>query len=159
MVLGLVLGALAVGTGVASYREQKKANKLQQSLADNRAANERRQSIRQARLARGRLLNASAQSGGAGSSSEASALGGIGSQLGFNLAESYATQALSGRISDSLGKASSLSVASNIFSAAGSFANNPNNQGYLDDLFQKNKPKTSAKSSPFQLTSDLFQLY
>lgn len=126
MVLPLVIAGISAAASAASSiysaQQQNKANKIQQAIADNKAANERRQQIRQARLARGRLVNASAQTGGQGSSAETGALSGISSQLGFNLSESFATQAMSGRITSLMGRAANAQMAGNIFQSVGNLA-------------------------------------
>lgn len=88
--VGAVVGA---GAAVASTIQAGKANKaakkqfaFERQLATNQAAKNRRDVIRQSRLARGALQQTIANSGGAGDSSIAlGALGSIQTQLAGNL--------------------------------------------------------------------------
>ena len=138
MVLGFILAAANV-LGLNESRKaadaQNDAAKLQQQLADNQAANERRKQIRQARLIRGRLENASAQTGGLGSSSNTSANQGINSNLGFNLSESFATQAISGKITRSLGNAAGHNLNASIFNTSAALLTDENVQASFKGLF------------------------
>lgn len=87
--VGAVVGA---GAAVASAVQASKARKAQQKqyaferqLATNRAAKERVNAIRTARLATGALVQTAANSGAANSSIALGALGSISSQLNANL--------------------------------------------------------------------------
>ena len=91
-----------LGMQAQAASEQRRANRLMQRQADLKAARERREQVRQNRIARARVLNASAASGTQGASSEFSAVSGINSQLGQNLSESYITQYLSGQTTSAL---------------------------------------------------------
>jgi hypothetical protein len=119
IIVAVVAGAVSYDQNKKAAKAQNKANQLQQQIADNQAASERRQQIRQARLLRGRVANAAAQTGGQGSSSEYSSMESSESQLGFNLSQSYATQALSGQITKQLGRASDYQTRASGYQALG----------------------------------------
>jgi hypothetical protein len=98
---GAILAVTAV-TAAASISEQKKQGRAQergqkkaQKQADNQAAIARRKQVRQARIQRADIIAQSANSGAAGSSSEAGALGSLQGQLGTQLGTSFQNQALS----------------------------------------------------------------
>lgn len=146
---------LAAGSALASYTQGRAAQRSQdraeeqaakaqaeQSAANaSQAAAERRQQIRQERVRRGALLNASANTGTSGSSGEAGGLGSLSTQLGSNLGAAQGGYMRGQRIgmfnqqsADSMGTArrrqgqSSLygqvaGVGANIFSAAGGWDN------------------------------------
>lgn len=87
--IGLAVGAVG---GYASYKQQKKANKLQKKAAatqrssDNmKAARERREAIRNARLASASVTQDAVNDGVIGSSAALGGLGSIASQLNQNL--------------------------------------------------------------------------
>lgn len=129
MALGLIVGALVGGSSVLSFNQnrkaaksQNKANAIQQEIANNQAAAERRRQVREARILRGRIVNQSAATGGMGSSGEASAIGGASSQLGFNLGQSFVTQALSGATTSALNKAASRRMQASALGALGQVA-------------------------------------
>ena len=93
--------AAAVFTGASvieqrkSGRRQERSQKIAQRKADVESARGRRQQIREARIRRADILQASASTGAAGSSAETGAIGSLQSQLGTNLGASFQTQALS----------------------------------------------------------------
>lgn len=98
----LAIGALVVGgasyvsaeksrkeaqsSNAAAATEGRKANSESAALNAQRAALERRQQIREERVRRGKLLQASENSGSEGSSGESGAVGGLATQLGANIA-------------------------------------------------------------------------
>lgn len=107
-----VLAVVGAAFAVAGHSQKRSAAKarnragqLRQSIADAKAAAERREIVRESRRERGRVENLSAQTGGQGSSSEASAYGTLDTQTGQNLNQSYVTQALSGKVTNLLGDA------------------------------------------------------
>lgn len=65
--------------------EQKKARAEQEAMQAAQAAEERRRQIREARIKRAQVLQASANTGTSASSGEAGATGGISTQLGSNI--------------------------------------------------------------------------
>lgn len=115
-----------LGMQAQAASEQRRANRLMQRQADLKAARERREQVRQNRIARARVLNASAASGTQGASSEFSAVSGINSQLGQNLSESYITQYLSGQTTSALNRSASYGRDANVlFTGANFISNNP----------------------------------
>lgn len=91
-VIAAVGAVVAAGATVASAVQAGKARKAQaeqyrfeRQLSNNKAARERVNAIRQARIAQGALLQTSANSGAEGSSVALGALGSIQSQLNRNL--------------------------------------------------------------------------
>ena len=126
MVFGAIIGGLSL---IESHRqqrkarkEQKRANLLQQRIADNEAARERRNQVRQARILRAGIVNRAAQTGGTGSSSETSAVGGVASNLSLNLAESFVTQNISGQITAALGRSAAASGRASLFKDISNFS-------------------------------------
>ena len=101
-----------VGTGL-SVASQRAAARKQRRLAQIRNRREQISQIRQARQLRGRALNVAAQTGAAGGSATAGAVGSVSSQLGGNL--SFLDQSLNLQ----LGINRSLSNAATFGAAAG----------------------------------------
>lgn len=91
--------AVAAGSAVVSYSQQRRAQAAQERAADDQrrgnavqsaqqsqqAAQERRQQIREERIKRASILNSAENSGASGSSGEMGATGGMSTQLGSNL--------------------------------------------------------------------------
>lgn len=123
-VQAVIAAAAVVGAGasVQSGQRQKAANKAQQKQADARAAAERRRMVREERIRRSQVINASTQTGGQGSSGEFGALAGITSQTGANLAQSYQQQTLSQSASKYLQGAANFNTLGNVASTVGSTA-------------------------------------
>lgn len=69
----------------AAANEQKKANSEQVAMNAAKAAQERRQQVREARVRQGKLMQAAENTGTAGSSGELGAMGGMATQLGANI--------------------------------------------------------------------------
>ena len=101
---------LLVGTGstVVAQRQQKKARRSQQRIADLQADRQRRAQLREARIRRAQVENIAAQTGTAESSGEIGATGAIQSQLASNLSFLDQTQTLSNRASSALQSASDI---------------------------------------------------
>lgn len=138
--IAAVVGAVAaVGGTVASVSAANKARKLQKKqyayerqLAQNRAARERRDAIRAARLAQGTALSNSVNQGALDTSASIGGLGSIQSQLNSNLSfldtnQKLADQAglYASRANSALSKMQSEQSISQlgmtVFSAAGGF--------------------------------------
>ena len=125
MVWPLIVASI-VTSGVQAYtsyeagEEQKEAGRLQQRQAGSKAALERRRIVREERVRRAQIIASSAGQGTQGSSGEAGAIGGLSNQLGTNLSNSYAQQALSARIGERLQNAQNLRTVGQI---AGVFGN------------------------------------
>lgn len=91
-IIAAVGATVAAGATVASAVEAGKARKqskkqyaYERQLATNRAARERTQAIREARLTQGAVLQAAENSGAGGSSAALGALGSIQTQLSSKL--------------------------------------------------------------------------
>lgn len=92
MGLEVILAAVSLTSTVASMSQQRKAAKAQGKIRNEEAARntaqqmqERRQQVREERIKRARVMQASENTGTSGSSGEAGAITSIGSQLGANL--------------------------------------------------------------------------
>lgn len=81
-------------------REQKKARKEQQAVNAAQAAQERRQQIREERIRRARILQASENTGVTESSGEAGAVGALATQLQGNVGFNLGMQRSASNISD-----------------------------------------------------------
>lgn len=88
----VLIAAASLTATAVSIKEQRKAGKaLKRIQNEERARNtaqqmaERRQQVREERIKRARILQASENTGTAGSSGEAGAVSSIGTQLGSNL--------------------------------------------------------------------------
>lgn len=127
---GISLVASAVQTRKQA-KAQRKSSKAAQRSADIQASRERREAIRQARVRRADLLTQSANTGAAGSSSEAGAIGALQGQLGSNIGTSFQTQALSAEQSSANRASVKAGTQASMFGTVGSFAT-----GFI-------KPKTS----------------
>lgn len=68
-----------------AIRQQEELSRMQMK-ADQQLAMQERQAVREARMARANIINMSAASGGAGSSSEAGGLSSVTTQLGMGMA-------------------------------------------------------------------------
>lgn len=77
-------GAAVAGT-IISAKQQANAAKVQKQQRNLEASRRRRSAVREARIARGQVVNQAAITGTSGSSAEAGALGSISSQLSSNL--------------------------------------------------------------------------
>ena len=155
--MGLITAAVATFAAVGSYmstrKGQKEANALnekaqgaerearseQGALNAQRSAQERRQQVREERIARGKLMQGSENTGTSGSSGESGAGAGLAAQLGanigFNLGQIQGTNNISAlsqtaadfrggaqkALSDAQTKAGGFQLVSSIFSNAGSF--------------------------------------
>ena len=109
--------AVAAGGAVMSYKAQQKQVKMQkraqaaQRAQDNmKAARERREAIRNARIAAGSISQDAANQGVSGSSAALGGLGSIGSQLNQNLSFLDQYNRLSDQASIALGKANQYGV-------------------------------------------------
>lgn len=125
----LLLKAFAVAATVASVSEQRQAGKAQrrgqklaQRRADIQASRERREQVRQARIKRAEILQESANTGAAGSSSEAGAIGSLQAQLGERLGTGLLFQDISQGQSRANISASRSGTRANIFGTAGNLA-------------------------------------
>ena len=116
----VAVGALAVGA--ASYVEGQSARKEQAAATSAQAqvqgqiqseqkasnvaasANERRQQLREARVRRARIMQASQNTGAGGSSGEFGAISGLGTNLSANIGANLGNIQAAGRVSD-LGQA------------------------------------------------------
>ena len=124
--VGAVVGA---GAAVASAVNAGKANKaaakqyaFERQIATNRAAKQRRDVIRQARLARGALQQTIANSGGAGDSSIAlGALGSIQTQLAGNLSFLDTNQKLADHAGFQANKANAARGRADLFGSVSQF--------------------------------------
>lgn len=136
-IVGLAVGA--AGT-VMSYKQQKKQAKFQkraqaaQRAQDNmRAARERREAIRNARIASAQITQNAANQNVAGSSAALGGIGSIESQLNQNLSFLDGMNRLADQASMNLGKAADAATSAGmwnsvaglgmkVFSSAGSFS-------------------------------------
>lgn len=82
----------------ASAAEQKKAQSEQTAINAQKAAEERRQQIREERIRRARLEQQAASSGGIGSSGLFGAESGFATQLGGNIGSNLSMLAATGRM-------------------------------------------------------------
>lgn len=121
--------------------EQRKAGSEQAALNTQRAALERRQQIREERVRRAKMLQASENSGTAGSSGELGATAGLANQLGVNIAFNQGQLAGQGRanafgqagadymteaniaLSDASSASNLFNLSTNIFQSSGGFSN------------------------------------
>lgn len=106
-------GAAIAGT-IISARAQAKAAGIQKQQRNLEANRRRRQSVREARLARGRVINTAALTGTSGSSGEAGATGSISSQLASNLSFLDEQVGLGNALAEQQGKAATFGSISKI---------------------------------------------
>lgn len=110
MAISATIAAVSATTAAVSYNQQKKAQEsAQRSQASARSeqgainaaqsSTERRQQIREERVRRARVQQASINTGVAGSSGELGAVGSLGVQLGTNLGSNLAMKAAAQNIS------------------------------------------------------------
>lgn len=141
MGLGVAIASLIM-TAVATVKqqeaasdarkEQKKQRQEQQAVNAEQAAREKRQQIREERIRRAQILQASENTGVAGSSGEMGATGNLSTQLSANLGFTSGQQRHASNMSifqqkeaDALGRgqmwAGVGNISSSIFSASGGF--------------------------------------
>ena len=124
--LSLIALALStVGTVVQQRKAseaQRKSTKLSQRRADIQATRDRREQVRAARIQRAEILSTAANTGAAGSSSEAGAIGSIQTQLGSNIGTSFLFQDISQRQSSANVAASAAQSRAATFSSIGNLA-------------------------------------
>lgn len=106
MGIEVALLAVAIGATATSYSQSRKAasaarqqSQIQQRMADMKAARERRDAVRQARIARAEIEQLGASTGTSGSSGVAGGVGSVQSQLGYNLSFLDNMQSMSGQAS------------------------------------------------------------
>lgn len=122
-----VAAVAAVGVQIAGTvlqaRAQSRAARAQQQQRTLAANRRRREAVRNARIARGAVVNTSALTGTAGSAGEAGALGSISSQLASNLSFLDTSVGLGNEIASQQGQANifgSISrIGQSIFNIAG----------------------------------------
>ena len=90
--VALVAGANETRKGA---KAQRKSSRVAERKANIQSARERRETIRQARIRRADILTGAANTGAAGSSSEAGSIGSLQGQLGEKLGTSFKMQDLS----------------------------------------------------------------
>lgn len=106
----VAVATVSTYVAVKSYQEQKesaaeakaaqqRAVEEQRKQAAIQQAQEQRQQIREERVRRGRILQASQSRGGAGSTGEFGATGGLSTQLGSNVGQNLAMKAIGQQIS------------------------------------------------------------
>lgn len=131
------IGAVGAVVGIAGGIEQRSNAKRaaessaaaaarnqaeQKANAAGKAANERRQQIREERIKAARIMQAGENSGTAGSSTESGALGGLSTQLGTNLGYNAGQVASAGRQSANAQEAADFNFASQeALGAAGNY--------------------------------------
>lgn len=119
----------AVGT-VANMQQQKKAGKAQEEAQDISTAQQksvdlanRRQQLREERIRRAQIEQASSNQGVGGSSGEAGAVSALGSQVGANIASinqgQKAAEGISGAMSRAAGATQRAQVAQGVASLSG----------------------------------------
>ena len=119
-VLSLVVAAGGVQQSVQARSEAKKASNLQARRSELQRQRQIRQQIRQARAQRAQILNVAAQTGVAGSSAEAGALGSIATQRASNVGFIQQTGDLSqGIAAASQSSANAAGISSNLFKLSG----------------------------------------
>lgn len=125
--------ALAIGAGSAymSYSAQKKQAKFQRKAAaaqraqDNmKAARERREAIRNARIAAGGVAQNAANQGVTGSSAALGGLGSIEQQLNSGLSFLDGQNRLADQASEALGQANKAAVTAGMWSSVSGLAMN-----------------------------------
>ena len=137
----VAIAALAVTTASTAYSiaEQRKAGKAQQEGQDIATAQQKsvdlankRQQLREERIRRAQIEQASANQGVGGSSGEAGAVSALGAQVGANVASINQGQVAAEGISGAMSKAASAtqraqvaqgvaSLSGTVFSGAGGF--------------------------------------
>jgi len=109
IVAGLALAAVGTAGSFIAQQQQssaaKKAASEEKRAAKLTAARQRRQEIRQARIARGQTLNVAGQVGAQGSSGLAGGLASIGAQAGANIGFNVQTENIGQKIASFGGKA------------------------------------------------------
>ena len=128
----LAIAALAVTTAstVYSIKEQRKAGKAQQEGQDIATAQQKsvdlankRQQLREERIRRAQIEQASANQGVGGSSGEAGAVSALGAQVGANVASinqgQMAAEGISGAMSKAAGATQRAQVAQGVASLSG----------------------------------------
>lgn len=135
--------AIAIGSAYVQNEQQRKAageqkdaRKEQQAMNAAQAAQERRQQIREERIRRARILQASENTGVTASSGEIGSVGGMATQLqsnvGFNRGMQRSADAISNfqqNAQDAMDRAAMAQqigqLGQSIFGAMGSFGNTP----------------------------------
>jgi hypothetical protein len=121
-VVSAVSTGVSVVSGVMGAQQQKKAAKAQQRQAELKNAREKRDAIRQYRVAAAMALQGAENQGAASTSASMGGLGSIQSQLTDNMSflDQYGT--LSDQASGALGKAAQLNSVSDFGTAIGSLS-------------------------------------
>lgn len=130
VIAGIALATAVVGTGVSIYSSQKaagayaqsaaaqrEANRFQRQQADLQAARQKRDAIRQSRIAQASVQQSAENQGVSGSSAAIGGQASIQSQLNSNLSFLDQYSSLSDAASDALGRASVYQSKGNQFTA------------------------------------------
>lgn len=118
-------------------RRQRRANKLQQRIADVKASRERRRMIAEARVKRAQLANAAELTGVSESSGAIAGQGNIQSQAASNISFLDQVQTLNTQSNAFMQSAANASSNANAFSAIAGVATNVANQtGAWEKLFK-----------------------
>lgn len=126
IIAGAGLATAAVGTagslkqGRRAASAQREASAMQQKQADLQNARQKRDAIREARLAYGRTTNAAANQGVSGSSGSQGGLSSIASQVGDNISFLDQYGFFSDQASRALGRANQATSRANTAGAIGS---------------------------------------
>lgn len=125
IIAGIGLGLTAVGT-VNQMQAQRKATSAQKKMRNLETARQRREQIRQARIARANIASGAVASGTERTSGAISGMGQIGTQLGSNLSFMDSVGAQANIAGDAMSSANMwggvANIGSSIFSNAGTLA-------------------------------------
>lgn len=151
----IAAASLAIGaaSAVASHQQGKKAARAQaaagreqKAAAAQQAAQERRQQIREERVRRARILQSGENTGTAGSSVEAGAIGGMGTGLSSNIGFNLGQITSASRVGDLLQTAANYNTRSQGYAALSSFATS--NAGTLGRIAGNIFDKPPAGTTP-----------
>lgn len=144
-----VATAVVAVAGAAEARQgskaQRRASKRAERAANLQASRERREVVRQARIRRADILAQSANTGAAGSSAEAGAIGSLQTQVGTRLKTSFQAQELASGQARALRSASQSQARAGLFNTLGNFG-----ASFIGPQAPKSKtPPTPPVSSNF----------
>lgn len=129
--ISTIVAAASLTLTAASIKQQGKAAKAQKKIQNEEKARntaqqmaERRQQVREERIKRARVMQASENTGTAGSSGELGAVSSIGTQLGANLGFNQSMIESGNRISGYTQQAADAQGKASMFNAVGSMAGN-----------------------------------
>jgi len=145
LIVSAVSGVYGVSQNIAARKDQKAIKREQAAANKGQELEERRKQIREERVKRARILQASENTGTSGSSGEAGAIGNLSTNLGSNLGSNLSAVERGGTISDLSQSAANHQGNAQLAGAVGSLANTGLKLG--GSIFASSQPSSPSQDA------------